>query len=48
MDLPLETDLTFGFQARMPTPDSAREVVALAERFGFSSLSMGEIGRAHV
>jgi probable F420-dependent oxidoreductase len=42
MDLPLDTGLTFGFQARMPTPEGAREVVALAERFGFSSLSMGD------
>ncbi|MBI3517639.1 MAG: LLM class flavin-dependent oxidoreductase [Proteobacteria bacterium] len=42
MDLPLDTGLTFGFQARMPTPDVAREVVTLAEKFGFASLSVGD------
>ena len=42
MDLPLDKGLTFGFQARMPTPDDAREVVTIAERFGYSSLSVGD------
>jgi probable F420-dependent oxidoreductase len=42
MDLPLDKGLRFGFQARLARPDDAREAVMLAERFGFTSLSVGD------
>jgi probable F420-dependent oxidoreductase len=42
MDLPLEDHVSFGMQARITSPDDAREAVTLAERFGYASLSMGD------
>ena len=42
MDLPLETALTFGTQTRIMTPDDARAAVALAERLGYVSISVGD------
>ena len=42
MDLPLDRGLTFGFHTRMGTPELVREAVAIAEKFGYSSLSQGD------
>jgi probable F420-dependent oxidoreductase len=42
MDLPLQSRLEFGFLPRMSTPDEVRESVALAERLGYASLSLGD------
>ena len=42
MDLPLEKGLTFGIQTRIMTPDDARDAVALAERSGYASISVGD------
>jgi probable F420-dependent oxidoreductase len=42
MDLPLERELKFGFQTRMGTPDQVHSAVKLAERFGYSTISLGD------
>jgi len=42
MDLPLESELKFGFQTRMGTPDLVRDAVKLAEQFGYSTISLGD------
>jgi probable F420-dependent oxidoreductase len=42
MDLPLDRELKFGFQTRMGTPAYVREAVDLAEKFGYSSISLGD------
>lgn len=42
MDLPLDQGLTFGFHTRMGTPDHVREAVTIAERFGYTSISLGD------
>lgn len=42
MDLPLDRGLTFGFHTRMGTPDHVREAVTIAERFGYSAISLGD------
>jgi probable F420-dependent oxidoreductase len=42
MDLPLDQGLTFGFHTRMGTPDLVREAVTVAEKYGYSALSLGD------
>ena len=42
MDLPLQSHLEFGFLPHMGTPDEVRESVALAERLGYGSFSVGD------
>lgn len=42
MDLPLDAQLTFGFHTRLETPDLVRRSVGMAERFGFTAISVGD------
>ena len=42
MDLPLQSHLEFGFLPHMGTPNEAHESVALAERLGYGSFSVGD------
>ena len=42
MDLPLDRGLSFGFHTRMGSPALVRQAVATAERFGYSTISLGD------
>ena len=42
MDLPLQSHLEFGFLPHMGTPNEVHESVALAERLGYGSFSVGD------
>ena len=42
MSLPLATGLTFGFQTRMAAPAEVTKYVGIAEKYGYSSISLGD------
>lgn len=42
MDLPLDERLTFGFHTRLENPDLVRAAVNLAERCGYTAISVGD------
>ncbi len=42
MPLTLAERVTFGFQAQFSSPDTARHLVDIAERFGYGSIALGD------
>ena len=42
VDLPLEESTTFGLHTRIPDPDYARDLVALVEETGMTTLAVGD------